>query len=132
MIDASAPAIVLASGSPRRRELLARLGLRFEVDPPRQEEEAWSSGEAPDAYAGRISAAKAAEVAERRPDALVVAGDTIVVLDGDVLGKPGDAVSARAMPWMTGAMNGLASEPTTTPTVAVALRRSDPATRSPR
>ena len=97
MIDASAPAIVLASGSPRRRELLARLGLRFEVDPARLEEDAWSSGEAPDAYAGRISAAKAAEVAERRPDALVVAGDTIVVLDGDVLGKPGDAVSARAM-----------------------------------
>ncbi|HET6341475.1 MAG TPA: nucleoside triphosphate pyrophosphatase [Gemmatimonadota bacterium] len=97
MSGASAPPIVLASGSPRRRELLARLGLRFEVDPPRRAEDAWSAGEDPDVYAGRIAAAKAAEVAERRPDALVVAGDTIVVLDGDVLGKPGDAVSARAM-----------------------------------
>jgi septum formation protein len=95
--DTSAPPVVLASGSPRRRELLARLGLRFEVDPPRREEDAWSAGEDPDAYAGRISLSKAAEVVERRPDALVVAGDTIVVLDGDVLGKPGDAVSARAM-----------------------------------
>ena len=92
-----APPIVLASGSPRRRELLARLGLRFEVDPPRREEDAWGADEDPDAYAGRISAAKAAEVAARRPDALVLAGDTIVVLDGQVLGKPGDAVSAQAM-----------------------------------
>ena len=96
-MTSDAPPIVLASGSARRRELLARLGLRFEVEPPRFEEDAWTAGEDPDAYAGRISAAKAAEVAERRPDALVVAGDTIVVLDGDVLGKPSDAVSAKAM-----------------------------------
>lgn len=88
---------MLASGSPRRRELLAGLGLRFEVDPPRSEEDAWTAGEAPGTYAGRISAAKAAEVAERRPDALVVAGDTVVALDGDVLGKPDDAAGARAM-----------------------------------
>lgn len=92
-----APPVVLASGSPRRRELLARLGIRFEVDPPRMEEDAWTAGEDPDAYAERISAAKAAEVVERRPNALVVAGDTIVVLDGIVLGKPGDAEAAKAM-----------------------------------
>ena len=91
------PPIVLASASPRRRDLLARLGLRFEVDPPRQEEDLPSPGEDPDAYAGRISAAKAAEVAERRPDALVLAADTVVVLDGEVLGKPADAAEARAM-----------------------------------
>jgi septum formation protein len=89
--------IVLASGSPRRRELLARLGLRFEVDPPRGEEDPPSQGEDPDSYARRISAAKAAEVATRHPDALVLAADTIVVLDGDVLGKPGSAAEARAM-----------------------------------
>ena len=69
-----APPLVLASGSPRRRELLAGLGLRFDVDPPRGDEDAWTAGEDPDAYAERISAAKAAEVVERRPDALVVAG----------------------------------------------------------
>lgn len=91
------PPIVLASGSPRRRELLSRLGLRFEVDVPRLEENPWIPGEDPDAYARRISGAKAAEVAERRPDALIVAGDTIVVLDGVVLGKPGGERSARAM-----------------------------------
>ncbi len=92
-----APPIVLASGSPRRRELLARLGLRFEVDPPRRDEGLPFPAEGPDAYAGRISTAKAAEVAERRPDALVLAADTVVVLDGEVLGKPADAEEARAM-----------------------------------
>ncbi|MGH7543957.1 MAG: Maf family protein [Gemmatimonadota bacterium] len=92
-----APQIVLASGSPRRRDVLARLGLRFQVDPPRREEGAWSEAEEPNAYAARIAGAKAAEVAERRPDGLVIAADTIVVLDGDVLGKPGDAAEARAM-----------------------------------
>jgi septum formation protein len=91
------PPIVLASGSPRRREILARLGLRFEVDPPRREEDLPSPAEDPAAYAGRISAAKAAEVAERRPGALVLAADTVVVLEGDVLGKPADAAEARAM-----------------------------------
>ncbi len=93
----AAPPIVLASGSPRRRELLERLGLGFVVEPPRREEDPPSPGEDPNAYAVRISAAKAAEVAARRPDALVLAADTIVVLDGDVLGKPGDAAAARAM-----------------------------------
>ena len=93
----TAPPIVLASGSPRRRELLARLGLRFEVDPPHREEDSPPPGEDPDDYAGRVSAAKANEVAARRPDAIVLAADTVVVLDGDVLGKPGDAAEARAM-----------------------------------
>lgn len=91
------PPLVLASGSPRRRELLARLRLRFEVDPPRREEGRRSPGEDPDAYAARISASKAAEVAERRPDALVIAADTIVVLEDEVLGKPADPAEARAM-----------------------------------
>jgi septum formation protein len=96
-VNVVAPPIVLASGSARRRELLSRLGLSFEVDPPRREEDVWAAGEDPDAYARRTSAAKAAEIVERRPDALVVAGDTIVVLDGVVLGKPQDAESAKAM-----------------------------------
>ncbi|MGH7573309.1 MAG: Maf family protein, partial [Gemmatimonadota bacterium] len=93
----AAPPIVLASGSPRRRELLERLGLRFVVEPPRGEEDPPVPGEDPNVYTERISAAKAAGVAARRPDALVLAADTIVVLDGDVLGKPGDAAAARAM-----------------------------------
>lgn len=96
-MTSGAPKIVLASGSPRRRQLLAGLGLRFEVDPPREEEESRSPGEPPDAYAARVAAAKAAEVAARRPDALVVAADTVVVLEGDVLGKPSGPDGARAM-----------------------------------
>ncbi len=89
--------MVLASGSPRRRQLLAGLGLLFDVDPPRGNEGPRFPGEEPDAYAGRVAAAKAAEVAARRPDALILAADTIVVLERDVLGKPEDAAAARAM-----------------------------------
>lgn len=96
-MTSGAPKIVLASSSPRRRQLLAGLGLRFEVDPPREEEGSRSPGEPPDAYAARVAAAKAAEVAARRPDALVVAADTVVVLEGDVLGKPSGPDGARAM-----------------------------------
>ncbi|HET9582098.1 MAG TPA: Maf family protein [Gemmatimonadota bacterium] len=96
-MTSGAPTIVLASGSPRRRQLLAGLGLHFEIDPPREEEGAWSPGEPPNAYAARVAADKAAEVAVRHPGALVVAADTVVVLEGDILGKPADPTAARAM-----------------------------------
>ena len=88
--------LVLASGSPRRRELLAVLGLPFivvaaEVDERQQ------PGESPVALVQRLSRAKAAAVAPRHPDAVIVAADTIVVLDGLVLGKPADAEDAARM-----------------------------------
>ncbi len=88
--------IVLASGSPRRQALLARLGLPFEVhvadidESPRPEE-------TPDAMARRLSLAKARAVAVVKPHALIIAADTLVVVDGDVLGKPADAREAFAM-----------------------------------
>ena len=91
------PQLVLASASPRRRELLGRLGLVFEVDPPRVPEETWCEDEAPGDFARRQAEAKAAEVTERRPSHLVIAADTIVVLEGAVLGKPDDAAHARSM-----------------------------------
>ncbi len=81
------PKLVLASASPRRADLLRMLGLEFEVDPARGAEERLP-GEAPEAYVIRLAREKAAEVVARRPGALVLAGDTVVVLDDAVLEKP--------------------------------------------
>ena len=88
------PALVLASGSPRRRELLTGLGLRFAVRPPEVDETPLPA-EAPRAYVERIAAAKARAVG--RPGELVIAADTTVVVDGDLLGKPLDPADAGAM-----------------------------------
>jgi septum formation protein len=91
--------VYLASASPRRSELLRQIGVPFEVQPADIEEEQLS-GEAPETYVVRLAAAKAEAVwvaaveAERRP---VLAADTAVVLDGEVLGKPRDAAEADRM-----------------------------------
>ena len=91
-----APALVLASASPRRRELLAGLGLGFEIDVP-DVDESIREGEAPDAMVLRLARAKAHAVAARRdPATLVVAADTTVVLDGALLAKPRDVAEAAA------------------------------------
>ncbi|HVO34796.1 MAG TPA: Maf family protein [Gemmatimonadales bacterium] len=86
--------IVLASSSPRRRQLLALLGLGFEAVPA-DIDETWRNGEAPAVHAERLAREKAAAVA--RPEALVVGADTIVVIGGEILGKPRDAGEARTM-----------------------------------
>jgi septum formation protein len=86
--------LVLASGSPRRRELFSGLGLRFAVRPPEVDETPLPR-EAPRPYVERIAAAKAA--AAGRPGELVIAADTTVVVDGDILGKPVDAEDGRAL-----------------------------------
>ncbi len=86
--------LVLASSSPRRRELLARAGVAFEVVPA-EVDEAPRPGEAPGALAARLARAKAEAV--RRPDAFVLGADTIVVQGDRILGKPGDAVEAADM-----------------------------------
>ncbi len=86
------PPLVLASGSPRRRELLARAGVRFEVRPPRVEERA-RPGETAEALVARLAAEKACAVAGALgapPARLVLGADTIVVVEGHVLGKPAD------------------------------------------
>jgi MAF protein len=88
--------LILASASPRRSELLTALGFDFEVEPSNVDEEAFGGG-CPAALARRIARAKAAEVAARRPDAKILAADTIVVLGGAVLNKPRDAAEARDM-----------------------------------
>ncbi len=88
--------IILASGSPRRRELLDLLGVRFEVRPA-ADEAMPVPGELPAAYAVRAARAKAAVVAENHPRSPVLASDTVVDVDSRVLGKPMSTAEARAM-----------------------------------
>jgi septum formation protein len=90
--------VVLASSSPRRRELLAMIGVPHEVIPADLDER-YLPGEGAAAHAERLAREKAAAVAgtPAARDALVIAADTIVVVDGDVLGKPRDAEHAAMM-----------------------------------
>ena len=90
------PPIVLASQSPRRAELIARLGLDFDVQPA-DIDESYRPGETPPEHAERLAREKAKVVAATHPHALVVGSDTIVVIDGDVLGKPKDPAQAVEM-----------------------------------
>ena len=88
--------VILASQSPRRRELLTLVGIPHEVQPADIDETPWA-GELPLPHAKRLAIAKAHVIASRDPDALVIAADTIVVVDGDILGKPANVADARAM-----------------------------------
>jgi septum formation protein len=90
------PAVVLASSSPRRREILAALGLVFDVRSA-DVDESLRDGESAFDAAERLAREKAAAVAAGNGDALVVAADTLVVLDGVPLGKPRDRADARRM-----------------------------------
>jgi septum formation protein len=87
---------VLASKSPRRRQLLGALGLEFTVDVADVDETPFHN-EPPDVLVCRLCRTKAEAVAERRPREVVLAADTLVVLDGVLLGKPADAAEAVAM-----------------------------------
>jgi septum formation protein len=92
----SAPRLVLASQSPRRAQLLGMLGLIFDVVPA-DIDETYLPGEEPGAHAERLAREKAQLIAARHPDAIVVGSDTVVVVDGDVLGKPRDAADGVRM-----------------------------------
>ncbi len=87
---------VLASASPRRRELLRQVGLSFRVVPSRLQEINQSDME-PYRHALYFARAKADEVVKRYPQEWVLAADTIVVIDGEILGKPGNSTEAMAM-----------------------------------
>ena len=93
---AGSPHLVLASGSPRRRELLERLGLRIEVRPADIDETPLAN-EDPVAYVMRLAAEKAARVPFFASGLPVLAADTTVELDGTILAKPDDAEHAFAM-----------------------------------
>lgn len=86
--------VVLASASPRRRELLTLLGLTFAVAPA-DVDESWRDGEPPAVHAERLAREKAA--ATRRAGAVTIAADTVVVVDGVILGKPRDGADAAGM-----------------------------------
>jgi septum formation protein len=93
---ADGPDIVLASGSPRRRELLARLGVSFEVVVSGVDESTTAATDAPGITA-ELAGRKARAVAALRPDRLILGSDTVVELDGRILGKPASADDALAM-----------------------------------
>ena len=86
--------VVLASQSPRRRDLLSLVGIRHEVRPANIDE-SYLPGEVPLGHAERLARTKAETIAV--PDAVTIGSDTIVVVDGDVLGKPRDAADATRM-----------------------------------
>lgn len=88
--------LILASVSPRRRELLGRLGVLFSVVPPAIDETP-EPGESPALHAIRLARAKAEDVARGNPGAAVLAADTVVVLGEEILGKPADRDSSRRM-----------------------------------
>jgi septum formation protein len=88
--------LVLASASPRRAELLAAAGIAFDVVPA-DVDETPRPGEAPEALVRRLATAKAGRVAAGRPNRFVLGADTVVVVDGAVLGKPADPPEAAAM-----------------------------------
>jgi len=88
--------LVLASASPRRAEILRAVGWPFEAAPA-DVDESREEGEEAVAYVRRLAREKAEAVARRRLFGLVLGADTVVVLDGEVLGKPRDATDARRM-----------------------------------
>ncbi len=110
-------ALILASSSPRRRQLLAALGHPFTIDAADIDESRMGE-ESPAAHVRRLAEEKARAVAARRPQDVILAADTIVVHQGRILGKPRDAAHARAM------LQSLRNEPHQVIT-AVAVSRAD-------
>jgi len=96
MSDAPHVPLVLASASPRRRELLARIGIAPDAIAPADIDETPHRGERPRAHAVRLAAEKARAAATLRPDAVVLAGDTVVGVGARILPKAEDAATARA------------------------------------
>lgn len=88
--------IILASASPRRREILKKTGLTFRVDPGAYDEET-RPGLSPRALARSLSAAKAEAVAAKYRNAIIIAADTFIVCQKKILGKPHSAGEAKGM-----------------------------------
>jgi septum formation protein len=89
--------VILASESPRRREILTQLGLRFCCEASGIEEGLPRTGEQPRAFARRLAVSKAAAAAVRHPQDIIIAADTLVVKGSTVLGKPADRAEAATM-----------------------------------
>jgi nucleoside triphosphate pyrophosphatase len=96
MDESSAARMILASASPRRKDLLARSGYAFDVIPSDVDESAFSDARVdPVKHAEILALAKARMVATSYPDRLIIGADTLVNLDGEVIGKPVDAEDAE-------------------------------------
>jgi septum formation protein len=89
--------LILASASPRRRQLLTEAGYDFEVDPSDVEEPEPGPGTAPDAYVAGLAWEKASAVARRRGEGLILAADTACAVAGQILNKPADRADAERM-----------------------------------
>lgn len=95
-MDDSTARMILASASPRRRDLLTQAGYAFDVAPSDVDEEAISAdGHSPTRYAQVLALAKARSVAAQYPDRIVLGADTIVHCDGEIIGKPADEADAE-------------------------------------
>ena len=90
------PKLILASGSPRRSEIMNSVGWQFTKAVP-DIDESERDGESPEDYVRRLAGEKAAAVAGSHPGEIVLAADTTVVIDGKIIGKPNDAEHAREM-----------------------------------
>ena len=88
--------IILASASPRRRQLLEEIGFTFQVEPV-DIDETNQLGASPEEFASQLAEKKATIAAQKFPDALVIGADTVVVQDNHIMGKPADAKEARIM-----------------------------------
>ena len=94
----SSPTLILASNSPRRRQLLAEAGYRFEVSPPADSAEGGlCDRETPPELVARLARQKAADVASRTPQGLILGADTVAECCGTILGKPTGLDDARGM-----------------------------------
>jgi septum formation protein len=88
--------IILASASPRRRQLMSEAGYEFTVVPPEFDESAFATNQTnPVEYAKRLALAKAKSVAQKLPDSFVIGADTIVDFQGRIIGKAADAKEAE-------------------------------------
>src|SRR4030065_2921032 len=96
MLTSLSGQLILASASPRRRELLSSVGLKFKIVPAHVNED-YIKGESPNQHVRRLSRDKAISIAGKYPDAWVLGADTIVVIDNLVLGKPKKKAQAREM-----------------------------------
>ena len=92
----SLPKLILASGSPRRAEILTAVGWKFTKDVS-EVDETELTGESPEDYVQRLAREKAEKVAEKYPEVIVLGADTTVVIDKQIIGKPTDLDDARRM-----------------------------------
>jgi septum formation protein len=117
--EASQRNLVLASRSPRRFDLLTSLGFEFDVVPAGEDAEKGVTHEDPHALPEVAARRKCEEVAAKRPESIVVAADTVVILDGAILNKPSDDEQARLF------LSRLSARNHTVVTGVVVMRLSD-------